>query len=347
MRRAIFISALALGALLVVLYAFGLGVYATSSRDAPHLTQPESPEEAHRLVAEMGLAADYPFQARFVSTSHGRMHYVDAGSGPPLLCVHGNPTWSFLYRHLLRGLSGEARVVAPDLIGFGLSEKLRRPGEYSLEGHVQDLAALVEALDLRDLTLVVHGWGGPVGLGVAVRFPERVRALVVMNSFAFVPSGNGDGFRVPRLVRLARVPVLGEELVQGLGMLHRVGLPAGLARGDRRRTSVLRAYRVVQASWEERAGALAFPRLLPPDAPQEVVQLLEAEDRYLRSFRGPALLLWGGRDRAFGPSMIAAWRERLPQASVIEIPDAGHLLPEDAHEEVTAHVRAFLRANAR
>ena len=347
MRRAILIPALAIGALLGVLYALGLGVYVTSSRDAPRLTQPNNPEEARRVIAEMGLAADYPFQARFVATPHGRMHYVDVGSGPPLLCVHGNPTWSFLYRHLVRLLSDEARVIAPDLIGFGLSEKLRHPDEYSLEGHVQDLVALVESLDLRDLTLVVHGWGGPVALGVALRFPERIRALVVMNSFAFVLPHSGDGLRVPRLVRLARVPVLGEELVQGLGMLHRVVLPAGLARGNPRRTSVLRAYRVVQASWEERAGALAFPRLLPPDAPREVLRLLEAEDRYLRSFGGPALLLWGGRDRAFGPSVIAAWRERLPQARVIEIPDAGHLLPEDAHEEVTAYVRAFLRANAR
>jgi haloalkane dehalogenase len=347
MRRAILIPALAVGSLGVLLYTFGLGIYATSSREVPRPTQPESPEEARRLVADMGLAADYPFQARFVPTPHGRMHYVEAGAGTPLLCVHGNPTWSFFYRHLVRALSDEARVVAPDLIGFGLSEKLQRPGDYSLEGHVQDLGALVESLDLRDLTLVVHGWGGPVGLGVAVRFPERVRALVVMNSFAFVPSGNGDGLRVPRLARLARVPVLGEELVQGLGMLHRVGLPGGLARGDPRRAQVLRAYRVVQASWEERAGALAFPRLLPPDAPQEVMRLLEAEDRYLRGFHGPSLLLWGSRDRAFGPSLIEAWRARLPQAQVVEIPDAGHLLLEDAHEEVTAHIRAFLRANAR
>jgi haloalkane dehalogenase len=229
------------------------------------------------------------------------------------------------------------------LIGFGLSEKLAGSGDYSLDGHVADLAALVQALDLRDLTLVVHGWGGPVGLGVAQSDPRRVRALVVMNSFAFVPGSDGDGLRPGALIRLARVPVLGEGLVQGLAVLHRVAIPRGLAREDRRDRRVIRGYRVVQASWEERAGALAFPRLLPPDAPEEVLRRLEAQDRYLREFRGPTLLLWGLRDRAFGPAVLAAWRERVPHARVVEIPDAGHLLPEDAHEEVTAHIRAFLR----
>jgi haloalkane dehalogenase len=342
MRRTVLFSVGSAFGLAVIVYAFGLGVYATTSTEPEICTQPASAEEAAQSVERLGLAAEYPFPHRFASTPHGRMHYVDVGSGPTLLCLHGNPTWSFLYRHMIEGLSDRARLVAPDLIGFGLSEKLPDPDDYTLAGHVDDVSALVESLGLEELMLVLHGWGGAVGLGVAVRYPERVRALVVMNGSAFGPDADGNGPRVPPVVRLARVPIVGEELVQGLGVLHRQGIRSGLARKERRQPEVLRAYRVVQASWEERAGALAFPRLLPPDTSPTVLETLREQDRFLRSFEGPVLLLWGLQDRAFGASVLAAWRERLPHATVVEIPDAGHLLPEDAHEEVTGQLRMLL-----
>jgi haloalkane dehalogenase len=270
------------------------------------------------------------------------MHYADVGSGPVLLCLHGNPTWSFLYRHLIAALSDRARLVAPDLIGYGLSEKLPDPDAYTIAGHVEDVAALVGALDLRDVTVVAHGFGTVVGMGVALREPERVRALVVLNGFAPSSDGEGDGLRVPPVVRLVRVPVVGEELVQGLGVLHRVEIRSGLARRESRQPEVLRAYRAVQASWEERAAALAFPRLLPPDGSREARELLRAEDRFMRSFRDPVLLVWGLRDRVFRSAVLSAWRARVPHARVVEIEDAGHLVPEDAPQEVAAALRAFL-----
>jgi haloalkane dehalogenase len=338
MRR-LAIAALGLGALVLVAYTVGLGVYAVASTRPAVPSQPATPAEARAVVRALGIEAEYPFDSRFVRTPHGRMHYVEAGAGDPVLCVHGNPTWSFLYRNFLRGLSGSARVVAPDLIGFGLSEKPSDPDAYTIEGHVEDLSALIEALDLRRITLVVHDWGGPIGLGAALRHPDRIRALVVINTVGFLPAARSGP---PLALRLVRLPLVGEQLVQGLGAFHRVLLPAGIARPERRDDRVVGAYLQVQGSWAERAGTLAFPRLIPRDGQGPVAELLAGEDRFLRGFRGPALVAWGMRDPVFRPALLDEWRERLPHAKVLELPGASHFAQEDAWEEIVPRVAAML-----
>ena len=330
---------LGVGLVMAVGYTATLGVYAVSSTRPAVPSQPASAEEADRVIRALGLEQEYPFEHHFLATPHGRMHYVDEGAGAPVLCVHGNPTWSFLYRNFVKGLSGEARVVAPDLIGFGLSQKLPDPDAYSIEGHVDDVSALVEALDLRDLTLVMQDWGGPIALGVATRYPERVRALVVMNTIGFVPAGNGFP---PLALRLLRLPFVGEQLVQGLHLFNRAFVPAVIAREERKGALVRRAYTEVQGSWDERAGTLAFPRLIPTSADDPVIPLLEAEDRYLRGFRGPVLIVWGMRDPAFSPELLAEWRVRFPDAPVIELEDASHFLQEDAWERIVPLIRELL-----
>jgi haloalkane dehalogenase len=332
------------GAAAVLLYTVGLGIYAVTSTRPAVDTQPATPAAARETLRRLGLEERYPFEARFVQTPHGRMHYVEAGQGSPVLCLHGNPTWSFLYRRFLSGLSDAARVIAPDLIGFGLSEKLARAEDYSIDGHIDDVTALVEALDLRDLTLVLQDWGGPIGLGVALHAPERVRALVIMNTIGFVPDGANGEPGPPLALRLLRLPGLGEQLVQGLGILHRVYVPRGMPRVEERGALARDAYLAVQASWQERAGTLAFPRLIPTRRGDPVVPLLDAEDRFLARFRGPVLLVWGLRDPVFGPRILEAWRRRFPDAPVLELPEAGHFLQEDAPEAIVARVRRFLLA---
>jgi haloalkane dehalogenase len=325
-------------------YTLGLGVYVVSSTRPEVPTQPATAEAARASLESLGLRGEYPFASHFVETPHGRMHYVDEGSGAPVLCLHGQPTWSFLYRELVRGLSGSARVVAPDLVGFGLSEKPSRTSDYSINGHVRDVAALVEKLDLRDLTLVLHDWGGPIGLGVALRHPDRVSRLVVLNTFApYRPSGDGG---LPAPIRVVRMPVVGEMLVQGFAVFNRLLVPLAIRNPERRTPVVLAAYDRVQGNWQERAGTMAFPRLIPvrPDDPG--VELFGREERWLRGFRGPALIVWGMADPVFGRRVLDSWREHLPQAQVLEIPEASHFPQEDAPERVVPRIRQFLSSGA-
>jgi haloalkane dehalogenase len=342
--RALRNALLAVGLLTALGYTLGLGIYAVASTAPAVPSQPENAEQAREAVRRLGIEREYSFEHGFAATPHGRMHYAHAGQGDPVLCLHGNPTWSFLYREFLRGLSDDARVIAPDLIGFGLSEKLPRVGDYSIDGHVEDVVALVDALDLRNLTLVLQDWGGPIGLGVASRRPERVRALVIMNTIGFVPEGNGGP---PFALRMLRAPLLGEGLVQGLGLFHRGFIPLGIARPERRSENVLRAYREVQGSWTLRAGTLAFPRLIPATPEDPATALLERTGAFLESFHGPVLLIWGMRDPFFDADLLAQWRERFPDAPVLELEDAGHFLQEDAPERIVPRVREFLASVSR
>lgn len=337
--RAIRNSLLGLAALGLIGYAVGLGVYAIASTRPRVPSQPRDAAEARGVIERLGLESDYPFEHRFAPTPHGRMHYAELGAGPPVLCLHGNPTWSFLYRRFLLGLSDGFRVVAPDLIGFGLSEKPQDPRDYSIEGHIDDVSALIEELDLRDLTLVMQDWGGPIGMGVVLRHPERVRALVFMNTIGFSPSGNGG---MPLAQRVLRTPILGEQLVQGMGLFNRAFIAAGIAREERRTPEVLRAYREVQGNWDARAGTLAFPRLLPVRPDDPTARLLERSGRFLDEFRGPVLIVWGMRDEFFGPALLDQWRERFPNAPVLELADAGHYLQEDAADRIVPRIRSFL-----
>jgi len=342
MRRAPWIAAIASAAVSLPLVGAGL-VYIVAS-GAPRVpTQPTTPAEAEEAVRALGLAAEYPFDHYFFEATQGRLHYVDEGQGAPVLCVHGNPTWSFLYREVVKRLSAEARVVAPDLVGFGLSEKPPDPASYSIEGHIADLSALVDALDLRDITLVIHDWGGPIGMGVALEHPGRVRAIVAMNTIAFVPESarrGEDG--TPPALEMLRLPILGELLVQGVGVFGRFLIPLVMGEPERWSEAARTAYRDVHGNWPARAGVLAFPRLIPTRPEDPVVALLERAERYLRSFEGEVLLIWGLADPLFDRESLDEWRRRVPHARVVEIPEAGHYLQEEAPERIVPPLRALL-----
>jgi len=338
--RPILYGLIALIPIVGLFYALTLGVYAVASTRPRFESSPASPAQADVLIEQLGLREAYPFRHRFLDVPGGRMHYLDEGAGRVLLCLHGNPTWSFLYRELPRNLQGEARVVAPDLIGFGLSEKPSEVADYTAERHVADVLALVRKLDLRDVTLVVQDWGAPIGLALAAREPQRIRALVVMNTFALAPEGVAAG-DLPLALRLLRLPLLGEQLQQGFAVFQRAGVPAAISRDESRTELVLRAYREVQGDWDTRAGALAFPRLIPttPDHPSAAT-FREARS-FVESFRGPALIVWGTRDPVFGAEALESWRALLPEAEVVALEGAGHFPQEDAPQELVAALRAL------
>jgi len=315
-------------------YTLAMGVYAVASTRAEVPSEPADASEAKQSLERLGIVAQYPFANGFVPTPHGRMHYAEVGSGAPVLLLHGNLTWSFVYRDVMTGLAPRARLIAPDLIGFGLSEKLARAEDYSVEGHVEDVSALIRALDLRDLTLVVHDWGGPIGLGVLMRERERVSGLVVLNTFDFEPGLPAESLATSLALRSARAPVLGEQLVQGLGLFQRSALPE--------EKSDERAYAQVQGGWRERAGTLAFTRLIPTAADDPTAALLAQASDVLASAPPRALIVWGMKDAFFGRAALDAWKSRLPAARVVELAEDGRLLPERSAAAIVKAVEEFL-----
>ncbi len=311
------------------------------------MTETKVSAQAAALRRELKLDAEYPFESRFVRTPQGMMHYVDEGSGAPVLLLHGNPTWSFLWRHFVTGLSDAHRVIAPDHIGFGLSEKPSDSAAYSIEAHIRNLEALVERLDLTGITLVMQDWGGPIGLGMAARHPGRIARLVVMNTFGFWPPADGmdpENLPLPAPLRLMRAKGPGDVLVRRFGFFERVVMRMATGDGAALRR-VHHAYKGVFRSPAERAGVMAFPRLIPTRSAHPSAQILLRETGpFLERFEGPARIFWGMKDPLFPPEALAAWRKRLPQAEVTELAEAKHYLQEDAPEEIIAGLRRFLAA---
>jgi haloalkane dehalogenase len=306
--------------------------------DAP----PASLVEARRAGA-LRLGTEYPFEAHFTRPQGGPwLHYLDEGptgtSSPddsPILCVHGNPSWSFHWRRLIERFGSEHRVVAPDLIGCGFSEQpLDWP--YRLRDHVDTVEALVESLDLRRITLVVQDWGGAIGLGVAGRQPERFERLVILNSGAFRSAD------MPPRIALGRIPVLGTLGIRGLGLFSRLALPWAVERKQWSEEERL-AYLLPYPDWRRRIAVNAFVKDIPmrEDHPSwdELVRIEEALPR-LRS--KPTTLIWGERDWCFTTAFRDRYRQILPDAESVGLADAGHWVLEDDPDQVLDAMGDFL-----
>jgi haloalkane dehalogenase len=282
---------------------------------------------------EADLAEEYPFASHAIDVDGGRMHYVDEGSGDPLLFLHGNPTWSFLFRRLVKAFRGEYRCVAPDHLGCGLSDK-PQTWRYDLAGHVENVEKLALALDLRRITLVVHDWGGPIGFGFARRHPERIARLVVTNTAAF-PA------KAPLRLRICRAPWIGEVLVRQLNGF--AGLATSLAVTRPLSNAARKGYRLPYRNPDDRVAIARFVQDIPLSPRDRSWEELRAIEASLESFRSlPACILWGERDAVFTPAFREEWQRRLPGATVLRLPDAGHWLFEDEPERIETFLRAFL-----
>ena len=277
---------------------------------------------------------EYPFEHRRIELSPGHgMHYVDEGSGETVLLVHGTPTWSFEWREVIHELSGRCRCVAPDHLGFGLSDR-PADGAYTPEWHAANLARFVEQLDLRDVTLVVHDYGGPIGLPLALETPSRVRRLVVLNTWMWSLKDDAAVVRAARLLGGG----LGRFLYRRLNFSLRVIAPAAFA--DRKKlTKELHRHWLAPFPDADSRGRVLWPlarALTGSDA--HYARLWEARER-LQGM--PSLIVWGMKDPAFPPHHLRRWREVLPQAEVVELP-VGHWLQEEAPEEVIRATRRVL-----
>lgn len=273
----------------------------------------------------------FPYEPRYVEQDGLRMHYVDAGDGDPVLLLHGEPTWAFLYRKLIPQLARVARVVAPDYFGFGRSDKPTEIGWYSYDRHVESVARLVEALDLRRLTIVVHDWGGPIGLRVAVEDPERVERLVLTNTA--VGAGRAPSqtwLRFRELVRRVGPELQPSRLIQVSCVTE---LPE----------DVLAAYDAPFPTPESKAGILAFPELVPTELEHPNARPLLAVRNALKSWTKPALVVFGDSDPIFSPRDGERMAELIRGAEPAEtLARAGHFLQEDKGEELGERIARWL-----
>jgi cis-3-alkyl-4-acyloxetan-2-one decarboxylase len=284
------------------------------------------------------LTALYPFAPRqFVTARGAELSYLDEGprADEAVLMLHGNPTWSFYYRDLVRALAPALRCVVPDHVGMGLSEK-PLDYDYRLATRIADVAGLVAALGLKRVHLVVHDWGGAIGFGLAARQPQLIGRIVILNTAAF----RSD--RIPLRIAMCKAALVGPLLVRGL---NGFAAPATRMAMHRRRLSPVekRAYLWPYDSWANRVAVSAFVQDIPRRASHPSWATLESVEQGLAQFRAHrALLIWGGKDFCFHDHFLSRWREYLPGAAVHRIGDAGHYVLEDAKEEVIPRAVGFL-----
>lgn len=277
----------------------------------------------------------YPFTPHFFTRNNHELAYLDEGEGPVLVMVHGNPTWSYMYRNLVSGLKNRYRCIVPDHLGCGFSDKPHN-GVYRLAEHIANLEALLEHLEVERCVMIVHDWGGAIGMGWATRHPERVLATVVMNTAAF-PST-----RMPLRIAACRWPVLGALMVRGLNGFARAATLMAVHKQPMR-PEIAKGFLAPYDSWEHRIAVHRFVQDVPmqPDHPSR--QTLEELAASLDNLRGkPMLICWGGQDFCFNEEFLNEWQRRFPEAQTHIFPEAGHYLLEDEGEAILPIIGDFL-----
>ena len=270
------------------------------------------------------------------------MHFVDEGRGEPIVLVHGDPTWGYLYRKFIPTLSQRHRCIVPDHMGMGRSGTPREPYPYRLHHHVANLEALLLHLELRELTLVLHDWGGPVGLGFATRHPDRIKRLVLMNTWACAPWPGGPFPRLLELIRSER----GERFVLEKNGYLEPALVGTTHRPENLTKTVLDAYRAPFPTPESRLALLCWSRDIPVhETDPSYSEMKRIEEALVRFIGTPTLLVWGMRDPVLPESVLRMWQRIYPQATAAEIEDASHFLQEDAPERIVLCIAEFLEAH--
>ena len=288
------------------------------------------------MTADIQAIRDiYPFESHYFELKGCRYHYVDEGSGEVFLMVHGNPTWSFMFREMILEFRKTHRVIAPDHLGCGLSDK--PPAfPYRLETHIDNLEALVLGLKLNDINLLVHDWGGPIGLGFALRYPERIKRIIISNSAAFAMN------RIPWRISIGRIPYVGRKLIVDMNLFARF---ATLMTTVRPLSEQVRAGYLLPFAGgpQDRTAILRFVEDIPmgPDHPS--FELLLGIEHGLWMFREkPVAVVWGMKDWCFTPLFFERWVDFFPHAETLTLDNAAHLLYEDAVQDLVPFFHHFL-----
>jgi cis-3-alkyl-4-acyloxetan-2-one decarboxylase len=284
------------------------------------------------------LGREYPFTSNYLSIDylpHGenQLHYVDEGEGDPILMLHGNPTWSYYYRNLINEFKSNHRVVVPDHIGSGASKRPKK-WSYDLDGHITNVENLVEHLQLKNITLVVHDWGGAIGFGFATRHPELIKRIVILNTAAFHTPD------VPKRIKMLRTPVIGEFLMRRMNMF---AWPATFMATEKGLSEdVKKGYLWPVQNYDQRIGVSRFVQDIPIASSHRSYGTLKSIEENLETLDCPKLILWGGKDFCFHDDFFNRWLEIYPDARFRYMNDAGHYVIEDAKEECIAEISKFL-----
>ncbi|MDE0028536.1 MAG: alpha/beta fold hydrolase [Deltaproteobacteria bacterium] len=276
----------------------------------------------------------YPFESKFFTTPSGhRMHFVDEGEGEPIVFVHGNPAWSFEFRHLIGRLRSGFRCVAADHVGFGLSSR-GRSEDHHPKSHAARFASLMDHLDLQDLTLVMEDWGGPIGLDFARRQPERVKRLVIGNTWCWSVRNEFHFIWFSFFMS----SWIGQYLLKHHNLFVNRLMPMAVGDKSVLTPEIMAHYRHALPSPEARAAMAAFPGHIVGAS-----DWLDAIWRERAAFADkPALIAWGHRDIAFRRKELDRWKSELSNAEVLEFADCGHYLAEEASEPLASALRAFM-----
>lgn len=285
-------------------------------------------------VSRTAFADEYPFESHFAEIDGQQYHYVDEGEGDVLLFVHGNPSWSFAWRQLIKQFSGTHRCIAVDHIGCGMSDK-PQDYPYRLENHISNLVSLVEKLDLQNVTLLAHDWGGAIGMGTAGRLPDRFEQFVLFNTAAFRSK------QIPFRIAVCRIPVFGKIAIQGCNGF--AGAAVHMAVENKMKPAVQAGYLAPYDSWANRIATHRFVQDIPlkPGHPSYQT-LVGVEDGLAQFVDHPMLFIWGAKDWCFTTDFLKEFQQRFPNADSEVYDDASHYVFEDAHDRIVERLTAFL-----
>ena len=288
--------------------------------------------------------SEYPFKNNYFDLNGLKYHYLDEGEGAPVIMIHGNPSWSFYYRNLVCELRSTQRVIVPDHIGCGLSDK---PADsqysYTLKQRVDDLDTFLSNLQLKQkVTLVLHDWGGMIGMAWAIRHPEQIARLVILNTAAFhLPTTK----KFPLPLKICRNTQLGTFLVQGFNLFARGAAFVGCQR-KRMSAELRKIYCSPYDNWQHRVATLRFIQDIPLQPADPGYDLISQVESGLEQFsKLPICICWGEKDFVFDRNFLAEWQKHFPDAEVHSFADCGHYILEDAKEEVVPIISNFLQDN--
>jgi pimeloyl-ACP methyl ester carboxylesterase len=293
------------------------------------------------LTSTKGFEDLYPFESNFMNINGNDLHYIDKGKGKPVIMVHGNPTWSFYFRNLIKTLSKNHRTIVPDHIGCGFSDKPdAKSYDYTLESRVKDLDTLISNLDINEkINLIVHDWGGMIGLAWAIENRDRIDKIIITNTSGFfLPS---DKQFPKRLWLIKNIKAFAVPAVLGLNVFSRGALY--LCSKTKLSKSVKKGLVAPYNSWKNRIATLKFVQDIPIDKSDISFQMVNHVDQHLKDLKECDLMfLWGAKDFVFDLTFLNEFRQRFPQAQTHIFHDAGHYLFEDKPEETTDKIKAFL-----